>query len=333
MSSVLSKTVHLPIVVDGATVACTKGTKPGALCVNHSTVFVGGHRTASIEDAVAIVNIPSFGRCSATGMRCFQRPVGLWPGLAKEAFFGSSNVLVHGAQLECSTGGRIYIQDAGQTSFFVGVDLLQLVLQLFRVDVRNQRFDSALSYMHSEMITNANSNDVKSIYEFLNHKPTTMEILLGSYDPLRDQLAAKTVWFSLVRQGGPWDHKPKLERLLHLKEPKDDYYFPVRGDETHEYYYDIWSNIHYGYVGTAAGFSRETLQNGAASGVPFAGVNDRGDRISVDIGVDLWEKYGTALTEADLHQAILNSTNELLKATEADPEDDKVIPNSSDGGR
>lgn len=30
-----------------------------------------------------------------------------------------------------------------------------------------------------------------------------------------------------------------------------------------QYYYDIWSNIHYGYVGAAAGFSESVLLDGA----------------------------------------------------------------------
>ena len=29
------------------------------------------------------------------------------------------------------------------------------------------------------------------------------------------------------------------------------------------YYHDIWSNIHYGYVGTAAGFTESELLDGA----------------------------------------------------------------------
>ena len=31
----------------------------------------------------------------------------------------------------------------------------------------------------------------------------------------------------------------------------------------HDYYFDIWSNIHYGYVGTASGFCRDKLIDGA----------------------------------------------------------------------
>ena len=43
-----------------------------------------------------------------------------------------------------------------------------------------------------------------------------------------------------------WDHQPKLRKLfvgLHHKQG------------AYEYFYDIWSNIHYGYVGIIGGLS------------------------------------------------------------------------------
>ena len=72
-------------------------------------------------------------------------------------------------------------------------------------------------------------------------------------------------WGLKVRTGGDWDHKPKLDYMLDLDgnswdKNDDDYFFPIRGDKKHEYYYDIWSNIHYGYVGSAIGFDCSTLK-------------------------------------------------------------------------
>ena len=80
---------------------------------------------------------------------------------------------------------------------------------------------------------------------------------------------------AVVRPGGPWDHKPQLQRMFQLDDPHQcawrpsaafdrrcDFHFPIEGDGEHEYYYDIWSNIHYGYVGRAAGFSALELQLG-----------------------------------------------------------------------
>ena len=33
--------------------------------------------------------------------------------------------------------------------------------------------------------------------------------------------------------------------------------------KNYDYFYDIWSNIHYGYVGLYSGFDEETLLNGS----------------------------------------------------------------------
>jgi hypothetical protein len=83
----------------------------------------------------------------------------------------------------------------------------------------------------------------------------------------------------------------------------DDFYFPIRRDNEHEYYYDIWSNIHYGYVGSAVGFDTRTLQSGHRN--ILAGTSDRTDVITVQIGIDLWRIYRFNLMQHHLHQAIL----------------------------
>lgn len=57
-----------------------------------------------------------------------------------------------------------------------------------------------------------------------------------------------------VGQDREWDHKPKLrERFQSVWHKQGDY----------DYYYDIWSNIHYGYVGIIAGLSESVLLDGA----------------------------------------------------------------------
>jgi hypothetical protein len=97
------------------------------------------------------------------------------------------------------------------------------------------------------------------------------------------------------------------------------YYFPVREDPRHEYFYDIWSNIHYGYVGIAAGFDADTLQWAHASRLPFTGGHDPADTVSVQAGIDLWKTRGIALTKNQLHEEILSRTNEWKSVQEGDP--------------
>ncbi len=162
---------------------------------------------------------------------------------------------------------------------------------------RHQRFDRTLSYMHMEMVTNI--NEVDSI-RLLNK--------MGCLSR-EAKAAALAAWALKVRPGGDWDHKPKLSIMLEFNNEKPRT-FPIPGDDEHEYNYDIWSNIHYGYVGKKAGFNSLELRGGAI-------VADRqyvpADDLSVRIGIELWEEYGPNLTPEQLHQAILDHKEEYLR--------------------
>jgi hypothetical protein len=71
------------------------------------------------------------------------------------------------------------------------------------------------------------------------------------------KLEAMAIWTKQVGQNMEWDHKPKLRAM---------YSGVVRHKQgKYEYYYDIWSNIHYGYVGIAGGLSESVLLDGAGA--------------------------------------------------------------------
>jgi len=66
---------------------------------------------------------------------------------------------------------------------------------------------------------------------------------------------------ALVRQGAAWDHKREIRtRFTPAAGPGEE-------QAWHRYYstlyYDIWSNIHYGYVGMACEFTADGLLDGA----------------------------------------------------------------------
>lgn len=67
--------------------------------------------------------------------------------------------------------------------------------------------------------------------------------------------AVMVIWAEKVGQNREWDHKPKI-----LKEFNND---TRHKQGRYAYYYDSWSNIHYGYIGMAAGFSESVLLEGA----------------------------------------------------------------------
>jgi len=188
---------------------------------------------------------------------------------------------------------------------------------LVEVGVREadySRFDELLDYMYGEMITNAQSQIVKSI---------KAELAKGN------EWLAYFIWWNAVRDHAMWDHKPKLQRKFNLKD-SDDYYFPIRGDTEHEYFYDIWSNIHYGFVGSAANFDADTLHKYAESRGVGAGKTDEGDKLSVQIGIDLWHKYQLQLTKLDLINEILSHTQDYLNIQQKDP-NVQVVFNWLDG--
>lgn len=171
------------------------------------------------------------------------------------------------------------------------------------------RFDEVSEYIYKEMITNAKSQTIIDIKAALDNG---------------NLLLAYFIWWNAVRDHAMWDHKPKLEDKFGLKE-SDDYYLPIRGDTEHEYFYDIWSNIHYGFVGSAAGFDADTLHKYAESGGPGAGKTDDGDKLSLQIGIDLWNKYRLNLTKSDVISEILSRTNDYLNIQRNDPNVGVVI--------
>lgn len=76
------------------------------------------------------------------------------------------------------------------------------------------------------------------------------------------RMVAVVSWTLLVRQGAAWDHKEQIRTTFtpavgpNEEQAWHRYYSTL-------YYYDIWSNIHYGYVGMACGFTASGLLDGA----------------------------------------------------------------------
>ena len=216
-----------------------------------------------------------------------------------------------------------------------------------RIIVPNyQRYDLTINYMLEEMKKNANGPEARKITDQIllsksskNESNKAIEdikkaewwdifSLYGNQQIFETRLkisghamsTALALWYIQVRQGGPWDHKPILSKMYEsMGTPprpfgslERAFHFPIRGDLFHEYYYDIWSNIHYGYVGTKCGIDEETLQRGAASGFPGAGDNDGGDMISIKIGIELWKSFGVSVSCESIRKAIIACRQKYL---------------------
>ncbi|MCC3407999.1 MAG: hypothetical protein JGK17_20895 [Microcoleus sp. PH2017_10_PVI_O_A] len=162
--------------------------------------------------------------------------------------------------------------------------------------------DSTLQYMYEEMKNNASSDYVKNIKRLKNEW----------WNPA-SQGTADGLWVNKVRDNGEWDHKWKLDDKLKLR-ASNDVYYPVWGNSDREFFYDIWSNIHYGYVGKAVGYSDFVLQSAAS-------LNDLGkfnldfkDTNAIKLGIELWNETGgnpNNLTPEKLRQKVISKASEL----------------------
>nr|WP_244298071.1 polymorphic toxin type 44 domain-containing protein [Streptomyces griseoflavus] len=127
------------------------------------------------------------------------------------------------------------------------------------------------------------------------------------------------IWIEQVRNDSVWDHKTILREQLPV-ENRDGIccYNKVPGMDA-DVYYDVWSNVHYGYVGAASGLDQDLLEFGASPGLnvpgmeslPLVGASDPGDEVTVRMGIDLWNKYGADLTQEQFHSEMLNMIDGL----------------------
>lgn len=211
------------------------------------------------------------------------------------------------------------------------------------------RFDNILDFMFDEMTRNARGKDAQSIRGNMDRahqaeksadkalkeaanssRSWNIFKTMGANETARaylQQVATEngiglSKFFILVRTDGPWDHKSILKKN---HETGKDAWIPFRGDPENEYFHDIWSNVHYAYVGRAIGIPADTLMTfGADISGPFFGDNDEGDKLSVQIGLDLWKARGKDLKKEHLVQAILAAKSKFLGLAKKDPENRKI---------
>ncbi|MBF6129833.1 polymorphic toxin type 44 domain-containing protein [Nocardia brasiliensis] len=166
-----------------------------------------------------------------------------------------------------------------------------------------QRFVRAEDFIFDEMKRNIDSRTVQWIHGMLH--PIDGQKSVGLW------AEALNIWRVQVQTNGPWDHKPQLKRLFDLKgegmEP--DFFFQQPGTNR-QVHYDIYSNLHYGYVGRAAGIDGNLLVSAAAGG-GAAGQHDQGDEITMRAGIELYEKYGPNMTRDQFRQAVVETVDKL----------------------
>lgn len=157
------------------------------------------------------------------------------------------------------------------------------------------------AFMHGEMVRNASG-------------PVAAEIVKANIADAH--VHALTTWKAWVGNRRPWDHKPFLKKTY------GEWTADIPG--LHEYNFDLWSNMHYGYVGTRVGFSGTLLRSGAGiaqraagtspagylsrvwdSGGSFLGaLDDPQDQAAIQVGIGLWTTKGFGLALDDVTEAV-----------------------------
>ena len=152
---------------------------------------------------------------------------------------------------------------------------------------------------------------------------------LGNFEEAAGHSAALAQFGYLTMSGGEWDHKPQLQQRFAL-ESSDFRTEILANGQGGKLLYDVWSNIHFGYAGRAAGFGRGELIVGShGTGAAFGATDEGGgDDISITVGMDLYDRLGPDITEMDLHRAIVDAIPgwQAASAGSDDSWEYKVIP-------
>jgi len=199
-----------------------------------------------------------------------------------------------------------------------------------REDIETKIFDMALTYIFDEMKKNPeifNSRlsklsdsevkltrwDIWHLWEYWQQQSNLFSLLEGTKaNYYKTDLGKLALWNSLVDDKKEWDHKPKLDRKYRDIYPNTDLFIKFPDDNDYEYYYDIWSNIHYGFVGKAIGISNFNLQLGSQVNDAWKrNFFDGPDFNAVALGMMLWDKYGENLTLEKFKTELLGNRSKL----------------------
>jgi hypothetical protein len=197
-------------------------------------------------------------------------------------------------------------------------------------ELENKIFEMALTYIFDEMKKNpeifnsrlsklSNSEvqlniwDLWSLWE--KWKDNYLLLLEGTSANYYKTYPGKLdFWNSLVDDKKEWDHKPNLEKKYREIYPNTDLWIKFPGDSEYEYFYDIWSNIHYGFVGKAIGIDILALQAGSIlNDLPKGRIFDGPDFEAVKLGMMLWEQYGKNLTIDNFKAELLANKSKLSR--------------------
>lgn len=207
-----------------------------------------------------------------------------------------------------------------------GCDHPDTAIQLAEYIVREMKTNPFS--IRGRQIHDANHYDIRAYYKELENAPWYLRLSARKTyieRKVEQQLSAYMLFADIIGPSRPWDHKSILRRMLG---PRLNKGWQKYG--SFDYYYDIWSNIHYGYVGVALGFDSAelinsagiaqalldtynalketrwpTMQNHPENGPWPASADDVPDHVSIKLGCNLYDRAKPhELTTATLLQFI-----------------------------
>jgi uncharacterized Zn-binding protein involved in type VI secretion len=183
--------------------------------------------------------------------------------------------------------------------------------------------DALAAYIQGEMARNIKDPRLLQIQQ--GFKMMQDPNVASSTAPMGIWLAQLQQWAALVGTNRPWDHKRPIRNAF-----GESAYDPATGKALD---FTIWSNLHYGFVGRAAGFDESTLLDGAGLANKaahenfFSGLYDKArffmgagsdlrnadqpaDQVAIKSGFDLWNDYqktGKLPTADDIKNKVLST--------------------------
>ncbi len=157
----------------------------------------------------------------------------------------------------------------------------------------------AIFYISTEMDVNKNSQEagtLKTLNRFAkgDFTGTALDSIIPLFVPVKEfrvlmKGLAYAYWVILVGPACKWDHKPSIFQAFGE--------YSLDASQGKMYFNDIWSNMHYGYIGRVVGFSEKELIYGAAVAQAVDDLLKKADK-------DRIENLAESIVSFDLNEAV-----------------------------
>ena len=178
---------------------------------------------------------------------------------------------------------------------------------------------AAIAYIQAKMVANINSpaaTSMKSIINPFRQMGRDQAMFLFMNAPGDGALLQ---FYQFVHTGAPWDYKADMNSLYGT--------WTLDAPEGKQYRFDIWGNIHFGFIGRAIGFSEDLLLDAAGfAQAVFDGkswqeilnhiyslrdLDQPGDQVAIRVGIGLFEDFGAGVTPDNILDRIRRNQGKL----------------------